>query len=173
MNFVHQKYNFAISVGVYHDGVGMVGLIYDVMTDELFHAVRGEGAYLNGKPLVPVKERPVEQSIIGINARWLVEGKNPYRIPLSALVRDVRGTRSIGSAAIEIAYLAADRLDAYISVKLSPWDYAAGLVLLEEVGCRASNFQGNPLSLLEPGTFVAGKPRVHKQMISAYLGEEH
>ncbi|MCK0470601.1 inositol monophosphatase family protein [Halalkalibacter sp. APA_J-10(15)] len=173
MNFIHQKYNFAISIGVYQDGIGMVGLIYDVMADELFHAVRGKGAFLNEEPLVPVKERPVEEAIIGINARWLIEGRNPYRNPLSALVRDVRGTRSIGSAAIELAYLAADRLDGYISVKLSPWDYAAGLVLLEEVGCRASNFQGDRLSLLEPGTFIAGKPHVHKEIISLYLGEDH
>lgn len=172
MNFVHQKYNFAISVAIYHEGVGMIGLIYDVMTDELFHATNGNGAYINGEPLVPVKERPLNESIIGVNAKWLVEEKNQYRNPLKALVRDVRSTRSIGSAAIEIAYLAADRLDGYLSVNLSPWDYAAGLVLLNEVGCKASTFHGEPLSLLLPSTFIAGKPHLHKEMVSSYVGEE-
>ncbi|MCM3759297.1 inositol monophosphatase family protein [Alkalihalobacillus oceani] len=172
MNFVHQKYNFAISVGIYHEGVGMVGIVYDVMSDELFHAVKGHGAYVNGKELVPVKERPLQESVIGLNARWIVDGKHPYRNPLLALIRDVRSVRSYGSAAIEIAYVAADRLDGYLSVNLSPWDYAAAVILLEEVGCQASTFQGEPLMLLTPSTVIVGKPHLHKEMISAYLGEE-
>ncbi|MCL7746316.1 inositol monophosphatase family protein [Halalkalibacter alkaliphilus] len=172
MNFVHQKYNFAISVAVYHDGVGMVGLIYDVMNDELFHAVRDHGAYVNNEELVPVKERPLHESIIGLNAKWLVQEKNPFRNPLKALVRDVRSIRSYGSAALEIAYVAADRLDGYISVNLSPWDYAAGIVLLEEVGCKASTFRGEHLNYLQKSTVIVGKPRLHKEMVSSYVGEE-
>lgn len=172
MNFVHQKYNFAISVAVYHDGVGMVGLVYDVMNDELFHAVRDHGAYINEVELVPVKERPLHEAIIGLNAKWLVEEKNQYRNPLKALVRDVRSIRSYGSAAIEIAYVAADRLDGYVSVNLSPWDYAAAVVLLGEVGCKASTFRGEPLSMLTPNPVIVGKPHLHKEMISSYVGEE-
>lgn len=172
MNFVHQKYNFAISVAVYHDGVGMIGLVYDVISDELFHAVRGHGAYINDVELVPVKERPLHESIIGLNARWLVEERNQYRNPLKALVRDVRSVRSYGSAAIEIAYVAADRLDGYLSVNLSPWDYAAAIVLLEEVGCKASTFRGEPLDLLSQSPVIVGKPHLHKEMISSYVGEE-
>ncbi|MFC0470574.1 inositol monophosphatase family protein [Halalkalibacter kiskunsagensis] len=172
MNFVHQRYNFAISVAVYHEGVGMVGLIYDVMNDELFHAIRDQGAYINDEELVPVKERPLHESIIGLNAKWLVQEKNPYRNPLKALVRDVRSIRSYGSAAIEIAYVAADRLDGYISVNLSPWDYAAGVILLEEVGCRASTFKGEHLDFLQKSTVIVGKPDLHKEMVSSYVGEE-
>ncbi|ARK31156.1 inositol monophosphatase family protein [Halalkalibacter krulwichiae] len=172
MNFVHQKYNFAISVGVYHEGKGMIGLVYDVMNDELFHAIRGHGAYINNEELVPVKERPLNESIIGLNAKWLVEEKNPYKNPLKALVRDVRSIRSYGSAALEIAYVAADRLDGYISVRLSPWDYAAGIVLLEEVGCKASTFHGESLDFLTPSSVIVGKPQLHKEMVSTYVGEE-
>jgi myo-inositol-1(or 4)-monophosphatase len=172
MNFVHQKYNFAISVSVYQDGVGMIGLVYDVMSDEMFRAVRGSGAFLNDVELLPVLERPLHESIVGLNARWLVEHRHPYQNPLKALVRDLRSIRSYGSAAIELAYVAADRLDGYICVKLSPWDYAAGAVLLEEVGCKISTFQGKHLSMLEPSAVVAGKPSLHKEMISGYLGEE-
>ncbi|ADC48267.1 MULTISPECIES: inositol monophosphatase family protein [Alkalihalophilus] len=173
MNFIHQKQNFAISVAVYHNKVGMIGIIYDVMRDELFHAVRGDGAYLNNVELPPVKERPLHESVIGLNARWLVEEKNQYRNPLKALVRDVRSIRSYGSAALEMAYVASDRLDGYLSVQLSPWDYAAGIVILNEVGCVASNFQGDPLSLTEPGTLFASKPILHKEIISVYIGEEY
>ncbi|GAE33799.1 inositol monophosphatase family protein [Halalkalibacter akibai] len=172
MNFVHQKYNFSISVAIYHESQGMVGLVYDVMNDELFHAVRGHGAYLNNEEFLPVKERPLHESIIGLNAKWLVQEKNAYRNPLRALVRDVRSIRSYGSAALEIAYVAADRLDGYISVNLSPWDYAAGLVLLEEVGCKASTFRGEPLDFMKPSTVIVGKPQLHKEMVSSYVGEE-
>jgi myo-inositol-1(or 4)-monophosphatase len=172
MNFVHQRYNFAISVAVYCEGVGMVGLVYDVMNDELFHAIRGQGAYINEEELVPVKERPLHESIIGLNAKWLVQEKNPYRNPLNALVRDVRSIRYYGSAAIEIAYVAADRLDGYISVNLSPWDYAAAVILLEEVGCRASTFKGEHLNFLHKSTVIVGKPDLHKEMVSSYVGEE-
>ncbi|GAF63925.1 inositol monophosphatase family protein [Alkalihalobacillus trypoxylicola] len=172
MNFVHQKYNFAISVAVYHNGVGQIGLVYDVMSDELFSARKDHGAYLNGVELAPVRERALAESIIAVNSKWLVENKHPYQNPLSALVRDVRSIRSYGAAAIEIAYVAADRLDGYISVKLSPWDYAAGLVLLHEVGCKASSFTGDPLTLLDAESVIVGKPQLHKEMVSTYLGEE-
>lgn len=172
MNFIHQRNKFAISVGVYQDGVGMIGLIYDVMSDELFHAVRDRGAFFNEEELAPIRERPLKESILGLNANWLVEEKNPYQNPLQALTRDVRSTRSYGSAALEMAYVAAERLDAYVSVKLSPWDYAAALVILHEAGCAASTFTGDRLSLLDTSTVVAAKPRLHKEMVSAYIGEE-
>ncbi len=172
MNFVHQKYKFAISVAVYHEGVGMIGIVYDVMSDEMFRAVKGHGAFLNDHELLPVKERPLHESLIGVNGRWLVEEKNPYRNPLVALVRDVRGMRSYGSAAIEMAYVAADRLDGYMSVSLSPWDYAAGAVLIEEVGCSVSTFSGEALTIEGKNSVIAGKPRLHKEMVSSYLGEE-
>ncbi|NEU29515.1 inositol monophosphatase family protein [bacterium LRH843] len=172
MNFVHQKRNFAISVAIYHEGVGMIGLVYDVMGDELFHAVKGHGAYINDVELVPVKERPLQESIVGVNGGWLVEKNNPFQNPLTALVRDIRGMRSYGSAAIEIAYVAADRLDAYMSVRLSPWDYAAAVILLGEVGCKASTFSGDNLSLQGRSTVIAGKPQLHKEIISSYVGDE-
>ncbi|WP_100373347.1 inositol monophosphatase family protein [Bacillus sp. FJAT-45037] len=173
MNFIHQKQHFAISVGVYHNKIGMIGLIYDVMRDELFHAVKGHGAFLNKQELPPVKERPLHESVIGLNARWLVETKHPYQNPLKAMVRDVRSIRTYGSAALEIAYVASDRLDGYLSVQLSPWDYAAGLVILNEVGCAASNFHGDPLSLSDSGTLLAAKPHLHKEIVSSYVGEEY
>src|SRR5690625_2784749 len=67
MNFVHQQENFAISVAVYHHGIGKIGIVYDVMNDALFHAVKGGGAFLNESELVPVKDRPLQEAVIGIN----------------------------------------------------------------------------------------------------------
>lgn len=170
MNFVHQKYKFAISVAIYHDGVGKIGIVYDVMSDEMFHAVRGEGAYLNEQKIKRANDRPLVESIIGVNGRWLVNEKSRYKESLIKLVKDVRGMRSYGSAAIEMAYVACDRLDGYLSVKLSPWDYAAGAVLLEEVGYNVTTFSGEKLTIDERNSVVAGKPSLHKEMVASYVG---
>ncbi|WP_017727145.1 inositol monophosphatase family protein [Halalkalibacterium ligniniphilum] len=172
MNFVHSQFKFAISLAVYHEGIGKIGIIYDVMAGELFQAIEGQGAFLNGKPVQKITERPLEESILGLNARWIVEDRNPYRRELAQLVRDVRGIRSYGSAALELAYVASNRLDGYISVKLSPWDYAAGIIILKETGCCVTNFNGESLSLLKGGSVFAGKPAFHKEVIKRYVGRE-
>ncbi|MCM2674862.1 inositol monophosphatase family protein [Alkalicoccobacillus plakortidis] len=164
MNFVQQKIKFAISIGIFEDGVGKVGLVYDVMADEMFYAVQGQGAYVNQLELVAGKERPLNESIVGLNARWLAETNHPHANPLMALVRDSRSVRSYGSAAIEMAYVAADRLDAYVSVNLSPWDYAGASVLLEEMGYCTSSFSGKALSLLEGGTVIAAKQHYKEKL---------
>lgn len=173
MNFVQQKIKFAISIGIYEDGVGKVGIVYDVMADEMFYAVKGVGAYVNEVELVAGKERPLNESIISLNARWLTETDHPHANPLLALVRDSRSVRSYGAAAIELAYVAADRLDAYVSVNLSPWDYAGAQVLLEEMGYRTTSFSGETLSLLNGGTVIAAKPALQREIVSAYVGEEN
>ncbi|GAF14648.1 inositol-1-monophosphatase [Bacillus sp. JCM 19046] len=164
MNFVHQQQNFAISMGVFQDGVGKLGFVYDVIKNELFHAVQGEGLFVNDKKVVSVKERPLEEAIIGLNANWLVEN-HPLQTNLIELVQSCRGTRSYGSAALEMAYVATDRMDAYISLNLSPWDYAGGAILLNEVNCLASRFDGSTLSLLDKGTMVCSKSNLHQTLV--------
>ncbi|WP_059104983.1 inositol monophosphatase family protein [Shouchella shacheensis] len=169
MNFVHQQVNFSISVGIYEEGKGVVGLVYDVMNGELFHAVRDRGVFLNDRPLKQVTDRSISESILGLNANWLVEDHHQEHEGLVRLAQDCRGTRSYGSAAIEMAYVAADRLDAYISLRLSPWDYAGGAVLLEEAGCKATRLDGEELSMLEKGSMIACKPELHTTIVADYL----
>ena len=101
MNFVHQKRHFAISIGIFEDGKGKIGLIYDVMQDELYHAFSGKGAYLNNTPLAPLKAS-IEEAIIAINATWVTENRRIDPSILAPLVKRVRGTRSYGSAALEL-----------------------------------------------------------------------
>lgn len=77
--------------------------------------------------------------------------------------------RSYGSAALELAYLASGRIDAYISMRLSPWDIAGGLVMAKEVGAVASNFSGEPANLLKSDTFVAANPSIHGKLLQEYI----
>jgi myo-inositol-1(or 4)-monophosphatase len=169
MNFVHQQRNFAISVGIYENGIGKIGLIYDVVHDELYHAFKGEGAFMNDKPLPRLKEVSVSEAIIGVNATWITPNKRIDPSYLSALVRDVRGTRSYGSAALEITYVATGRLDAYISLRLAPWDYAAGVVIIEELGGIVTTLRGEPIKLVEQSSLIVSKPGLHDTIMKKYL----
>ncbi len=152
MNFVHQKRNFAISVGIYENGIGMIGIVHDVMANEMYYGFRGEGAYVNDQRLPKFETVRTSEAIVAINSGWLIKDQK-----LAKIVSSCRGTRSYGSAALEIANVVADRLDGYISLHLSPWDFAAGLILLHEVGGEYSTLDGQEISLLHPGSIVVGK----------------
>lgn len=163
MNFVHQKRNFAISVGIYEDGIGMIGLIYDVMADELYYGYKGEGAFVNGEKLPMLQEVQVQEAVIAVNSGWLLKDER-----LSQTLRQCRGTRSYGSAALEIANVAANRLDGYVSLNLSPWDFAAGLVILTEVGGRISTLTGEDVDMFDSGTILVGKNNLHQSILNSY-----
>lgn len=162
MNFVHQKRHFAISIGVYHNGIGKVAVIYDVMSDELFHAVAGEGAFLNDRKLDRLKPVKLDESILGINLTWINKNRRIDPEIMRPIALKSRGTRSYGSAAIELAYVAAGLLDIYFTMRLAPWDYGAGLILLEEVGGTVTRVNGEAIDLLNQNSIMAGNPSVHE-----------
>ncbi len=169
MNFIHQQRNFAISIGIYHDGVGILGYIYDIVHDELYHAKKGEGAFMNEIKLSPLPSVTIQDAIIALNATWVTENNRIDPKILAPLVKDVRGTRSYGSAALEMAYVASGRLDAYITMRLAPWDIAAGKVIIEELGGTVTNLKGEPLNLLEKSPIFASKPGLHELILKKYL----
>ncbi|RLQ95897.1 inositol monophosphatase family protein [Falsibacillus albus] len=169
MNFVHQQRNFAISIGVYEDGIGKLGYIYDVVLDELYHAKSGEGAYLNEAKLPKLEEVSVDKAIVSLNATWVTPNKRIDHQTFTPLVKDVRGTRSYGSAALELAYVATGRLDAYITMRLSPWDFAGGKVLVEELGGKVTDLYGNELDMINKSPMFASKPGLHQEIIEKYI----
>lgn len=168
-NFIHQKQNFAISLGIYQDGVGMLGYIYDVVRDDFYHAKLGEGAYFNDERLPQLKPKALKQSLLGVSARWGAPNKYMNHEKVIALITACRGTRSYGSAAIEIAYVASGRLDSCMSMRLSPWDIAGGLVIAKEVGAVATNLYGEQLGLLGEETFIVSKPGLHEEILTNYI----
>lgn len=169
MNFVHQKRNFAISLGIYVDGSGVLGYIYDVMNDHLYSAKQGEGAYFNDERLPDLKKTTVSESIIGVNATWMAPNKHVEYENMVSLLRDCRGTRSIGSAALEIAYVATGRMDAYLSMRLAPWDIAGGMVIAQETGAIASNLKGESPNLITSDGFLIANPSIHGTLIENYI----
>lgn len=168
-NFIHQQANFAISIGVYEDGIGKLGLIYDVEGSNLYFAKDGEGAYLNDKKLPKLEEGTLSESVVGVNATWAGPNRRINHEHVQQIIRKSRGTRSYGSAAIELAYVASGRLDAYMTLRLSPWDFAAGLILLNEVGGIVSRTDGEPVQLLEQNSILAAKPGLYKEILDHLL----
>lgn len=169
MNFVHQKQNFAISVGIYHEGEGEIGLIYDVMADCLYQAKRGDGAYKNDQKLEPLKDVKINESIIGINAFWTLKNRKVHEEGIQDLIRKVRGTRSYGSAALEFAYVAEGIIDAYVTMRLAPWDIAAGVVLVNEVGGKTTQADGSKLNMVEKNSIITSNSSIHQQIIEEHI----
>ncbi|WP_080874875.1 inositol monophosphatase family protein [Oceanobacillus timonensis] len=166
MNFVHQKRTFAISIGILHNGVGEIGFVYDVMDDILYHAKRGEGAFKNDSRLAPLdKEKKIKEAIVGMNHFWLCDNKVVDYPVMQKFVRTVRGTRTIGSAALELAHVAEGIQDAYLALSLAPWDVAGGIILNTEVGGVAGDVDGNPWNPLERSPAVVANPAIHDYII--------
>ncbi|MGN1401855.1 MAG: inositol monophosphatase family protein [Bacillus sp. (in: firmicutes)] len=166
LNFIHQQREFAVSIGVYENGVGKVGLIYDVMRDEMYVAITGQGAYLNGERLHRLEEGQLSESLIGLNAFWLLNSKSIPSSGLKRIVQQSRGIRSYGSAALEITSVVSGRIDGYISLNLASWDIAGGMVLLNEVGAIFSDGGGKAIDLNGKTTFVTAKPGLYDELMS-------
>lgn len=170
MNFVNQKKNFAISIGIYHDGVGEIGLIYNVMDDVLYSGLRNEGAFKNSEQLMPIAESiELDQSLLILNAFWACENRVIEEKPIQSLIKEVRGSRSYGSAALELAYLAEGIADSYLTMKLAPWDLAAGLIMYGEVGGKASRVDGADINMLENNSLLASNPSIHGKIKDSFI----
>ena len=166
MNFVHQKENFCVSIAVYDKEVGILGVIYDVMNEDFYYGILGMGAYKNDIRLEPLKEVEINTSIIGMNSSWLIPNNKVDYERIVEVVRNVRGVRSYGSACLELATVATQKLDAYLSLNLSPWDFASGKIIVEELGGVALNLKNEPLSVLEKkSTILIGNKNVCKNII--------
>ncbi|WP_027963059.1 inositol monophosphatase family protein [Halalkalibacillus halophilus] len=167
LNFVHQRRFFAISIGIYVDGEGLYGLIYDVMEDSLYIGIKGKGAYKNGERLAAInQERTLEDALIGINNFWAIPNKRLDETKIHELVRKVKGTRSYGSAALEFAFIAEGIIDAYITMRLAPWDIAAGKILVEEVGGITTKVDGSEIDMLNGNPVLCSNKAIHQSLLT-------
>ncbi|MUK89575.1 inositol monophosphatase [Ornithinibacillus sp. L9] len=172
MNFVQQKRNFAISIGIFHDGIGEVGLIYNVMDDVLYSAKKNEGAFKNHNKLPNLKAQlSLDKSVLGLNHYWLCENRLVEEKVMQGLVKKVRGTRTYGSAALEFAYVAEGIMDGYLAMSLAPWDVAAGIVIVNEVGGVTSTIEGEQLDMTRKNTVMTCHPAIQHEIIEDYLKE--
>lgn len=165
MNFVHQKRNFAISIGIYENGIGKIGLVYDPVHDELYHAKMGVGAFCNEIKIPSLQPSEVSLGVIAVNATWLTDNPRLDMSKMAQLVKKARGTRSYGCAALEMVYVATGRLDAYVTPRLSPWDFGGGKIIVEEVGGKVTTFTGESLQIIEKSSVLVARPGVYEEML--------
>ena len=168
-NFVHGVPAFAISMALVHRGTRLVGVIYDPTRNELFTAIRHAGARLNGRRLHVSRIRHLGRSLLstGFSPASAQQRKRCLRW-LEAFQLRCQGVRRIGCATLNLAYVACGREEGFYEHNLWPWDMAAGILLVEEAGGRATDFHGHPVHL-ERRQVVASNGLIHTSMLSVLI----
>jgi len=165
-NFIHGVPQFAVSIGLKHKGVVTQGVVYDPAKNELFTATRGAGAFLNDKRIRVAKRDRISDALIGTGFPFSkLELLDRYIAMFRKVTPNCAGIRRPGAAALDLAYVAAGRFDGFWEMGLSPWDIAAGSLLIQESGGLVSDFSGEG-GFLECGEVVAGSPKVFAQLLA-------
>lgn len=142
-NFVHGLPPYAISIALLHEGQLLVGVVYELNLKECFYAWKGGGAYCNGKPIKVSQASSVNDSLIATGFPYNAHGKmDIYLAVLKEFMQQSHGVRRLGSAATDLAYVAAGRFEAFYEYNLNAWDVAAGILLVQEAGGKVTDFDG-------------------------------
>lgn len=154
-NFLHGIPQFCISVGLKFKEDIIAGVIYNPISDELYWTERGHGAFLNQRRLRVSGRKNLEEALIGIGAPFGSHGDPQAFIPhLERIMPKTAGIRRLGAAALDLAFVASGRLDAFFETHLKPWDMAAGILLVKEAGGYVSDFNRGT-AMLESGDVIA------------------
>ena len=161
-NYLHGFPVFAVSIGVQINGRMEHGVVYDPLRQELFTASRGQGAHLEGRRIRVSGQKQLERSLIGTGFpfREADADLQPYLDMLGKVVRATAGVRRPGAAALDLAYVAAGRLDAFWETGLAPWDLAAGSLIIREAGGIMSGLDGSE-NFLDTGHVLTGTPKIY------------
>jgi myo-inositol-1(or 4)-monophosphatase len=176
-NFAHGFPVFCVSMGLQYKNQMIAGVCFDPTRNELFSAERGKGAHLNNQPIHVSKAAQLSESLVGTGFPSHKRHKNPNIHFYHQITLRTHGVRRAGSAALDLCYVASGRLDGFWEFNLNPWDTAAGVLIVEEAGGRASNFQGGPFQLNSRETLISNglihEPLLHQfQEIFAGRGLE-
>ncbi len=166
-NFLHGIPMFCISIGLEREGQMVAGVIYNPISDELFAAERGRGAFLNDRRRLRVAARKTLADTVvatGIPHRGR-PGQERFKSEMNLVMMEVSGIRRTGSAALDMAWTAAGRFDAYWEHGIQPWDLAAGIVIVREAGGICTDLTGGE-GMLDKGEMLTANPAIHKGMLA-------
>jgi myo-inositol-1(or 4)-monophosphatase len=165
-NFLHGIPLFAISIALLKDGVAVAGVVFNPISDELYVAERGRGAFLNDRRLRVAARRELTDCVVCCGIPHRGRGDLAlFRKELAAVQERVVGVRRTGAAALDMAWVAAGRFDAFWERGLSPWDLAAGLVIAREAGGIVTDLDGGD-AVLDKGSVIVGNELVHRGLIA-------
>lgn len=165
-NLIHDYQHSVVSLALCEKGQITLGVVYDPFREDVYHAQKGTGSFLNGSPIHVSEAETLSETIISVGTspydRELAE-KNFQRIQRAFdRAQDIRRT---GSAAMDLAYVACGRTGGFFEPRLSPWDYAAGMLLVQEAGGQVTDFEGKPLGVLQRGSVAASNGKIHAGLL--------
>ena len=164
-NFLHGIPQFAISIGLQRDDTIIAGVIYNPANDELYIAERGKGAFLNDQRLRVAARRKLDECVVACGLPHIGRGDHGLALKeMAALQNRVAGFRRFGAASLDMAFVAAGRLDGYWERNLQPWDMAAGQILVREAGGTVSCVDGKS-DPLETGNVICGNEYIHAELV--------
>lgn len=175
-NFAHGFPQFCVSMGLEHrpegikpdeDGKLVAAVIYDPNREELYTAEGGRGARLNGRPMKVSRTAELAEALVATGFPSRKRHASPNIHFYQEFTLRSHGVRRAGSAALDLAYVACGRLDAFWEFNLNPWDTAAGLLLIDEAGGKATNFSGGPC-LLDSREVLASNGRIHEELLGFF-----
>lgn len=162
-NFIHAIPHFAISIALEREGALVAGVVYNPITDDVFWAETGKGAWRNDYRLKVSGRKTLGDSLLATGVPWRgVQGHGQFFKELHAFTQKVAGIRRFGSAALDLAWVAAGRYDGYWERNLKVWDLAAGVVLVREAGGQCIDIDGNDFT--QTGNLIAANPHILKLM---------
>ena len=165
-NFLHAIPHFAINIALQRDGAIVAGVTYNPVSNELFWAEKGRGAFVNDHRLRVAARQKLDETIVGAGIPFLGHGlPATFLKELHQVSQRVAGVRSLGATALDLAWVAAGRFDAFWDRKSFPWDYAAGMLLVTEAGGKVTTADGGD-DVLGGGSILAGNLDIHPLLLS-------
>lgn len=164
-NFASGLPIFCVSIGLEYRGNIVLGVIYDPSRDELFTAERGKGAFLNGLSIRVSSTASLIESVLVTGFAYNVSSTRENIDHFENFLLEARAVRRLGSAALDLCYVAAGRLDGYWELSLNPWDMAAGVLLVEEAGGKYTDLEGRPTTIHNKKILVSNG-KIHEQMVT-------
>jgi len=166
-NFAHDIPHFAVSVGFYQKGKPILGVIYNPARDDWFHAIQGEGAFANGSKVSVADHETLSDSLIGVGFYY---DRGAMMEATLASIRDlfqqkIHGIRRFGTASLDLCQVGCGHFGAFFEYELSPWDFAAGRLFVEEAGGRVTNCRGTDLNLAK-GSVLASNGKLHDSVLN-------
>lgn len=165
VNYAHGLPIFCVSIALERDGESILGVVYNPASRELFHAVKGGGAFLNNKPISVSKQRSLGKALVVTGFPYDIDRRADLILGyFGRMVKASQGIRRLGSAALDLCFVAAGRFDGYWELGLKPWDTAAGALIVQEAGGKVTDLSGGEFKS-DVGEILASNGKIQKEML--------
>jgi len=166
VNYAHQVPVFTVSIAYQQDGVLQLGVVYDPLRDELFSAERGKGATLNSEAISVSKTTLLDRSLLSTGFAYDIRTHPETNLDhFARFSLRCQGIRRLGSAALDLCYVACGRFEGFWELRLNAWDIAAGALIAEQAGALVTDIHGNPDYMAQPQSILAANPTLHDAML--------